>query len=98
MKSIEEVSRTCTELSELDPGSYTFRYPIDRDGKPMPAIRRRVNLSAFVDELNKVLEDLDTLGFALSVEVGVAEDALNEMVNALGLEAASYFLATPRGT
>jgi len=90
MRSVEEaISRTCAELSELDPGSYTFRYPIDRNGKPISATRRRVNLSAFVEELNKVLEDLDTLGFALSAEVGVAEDAFTEMVNAYGLEVVS---------
>ena len=86
-RSIEEtISRACVELSELDPGSYTFRYPIDRNGEPMPATPRRVNLSAFVDEMNRVLEDLGTLGFTLSAEVGVAEDAFTEMVNAYGLE------------
>jgi len=84
----ETISRVCAELSELDPGSYTFRYPLDKNGKPIPTIRRRVNLSAFVEEMNKVLEYLDTLGFALSAEVGVAEEAFTEMVKAYGLEAA----------
>jgi hypothetical protein len=85
----ETVSKTCEELAELDPGSYTFRYPLDTKGTPTPAIGKRVNLSAFVEELNKVLEYLDTLGFALSATVGVAEEAFAPMVDAYGLEALS---------
>jgi hypothetical protein len=91
----ETVSRTCEELSELDPGSYMFRYPMDTKGTPTPGTRRRVNLSAFVGELNKVLEYLDTLGFALNATVGVAKEAFAEMIKTYGTEAESKFRVIP---
>ena len=68
---------TCSDLSELDPDSYAYRYPIDKEGRPSTKRNQRVNLEAFATHMSSLLEDLDTIHFGLSGEIYI-EDAMYE--------------------
>ncbi len=72
---------TCADLSAVDPHSYAFRYPIRRDGRPSTD-QLTMNLRDFANRMSWVLEQLDTILFALSAEIDVSEDA---MALALGI-------------
>ncbi|MBI3304110.1 MAG: hypothetical protein HYZ72_18765 [Deltaproteobacteria bacterium] len=74
------IDNTCAELSELDPDSYAYRYPIDKKGRPSTKKNQRVNLAAFATHMSSLLEDLDTVHFGLSGEIYIAQDALYETV------------------
>lgn len=74
------VETTCAELSELDPGSYSYRYPIDTTGGPSTKKDQVVNLVAFANHMSSVLEELDTIDFVLEGEIDIAQDALYEEI------------------
>lgn len=79
-KVVPVVDRTCLELAEIDPNSFSYRYPIDRMGRPSTKPHQVVNLSAFANRMSSVLDDLDTFHFGLNAEIDIAEDAFREII------------------
>lgn len=72
--------QTCLELSEIDPDSFAFRYPMDKKGRYATRTHLTLNLSSFALHMTEVLESLDTVRFGLGGEIGIAEDALSAAI------------------
>lgn len=53
------------ELDAIDPGSYVFRYPIDRKGKPSQSEHFRVNVLRFERLLDPIFDMLRDWAYAL---------------------------------
>ena len=68
---------TCLELSQIDPDSFSFRYPMDKKGMYATKVHLTLNLSSFALHMSSVLEDLGTVRFGLAGEISIAEDALS---------------------
>jgi hypothetical protein len=67
---------TCIDLAAIDPDSFSFRYPMDKKGQYATKTHLTLNLSAVSKHMSSILEDLDTVRFALGCEIDVAQDAL----------------------
>ena len=76
-RTIPVCRQTCLELSEIDPDSFAFRYPMDKRGKYTTKLHLTLNLTSFAQHMSSVLEDLGTVGFGLGGEIDIAEDALS---------------------
>jgi hypothetical protein len=74
---IPKCRETCIELASIDPESFAFRYPMDRRGNYATKPHLVLNLSSFAEHMSELLEDLDTVRFALNGEIDMAEDALH---------------------
>ena len=68
------VATLCKDWSDIDPGSYAYRYPIDTKGRPSTKKHQVVNLRALSRRMADVLEDLDTVHFGLDIETYKAEE------------------------
>jgi len=77
---IPRCRQTCLELSQIDPDSFSFRYPMDKKGNYATKIHLTVNLSSFALHMSSVLDDLDTVRFGLSGEIDIAEDTLSFVI------------------
>jgi len=85
-KGIELVSKRVlqisSEFSKIDPDSFSYRYPIDRNGNYSTKPHQVVNLEAVHHAMCELLEDLDTIDFGLNVETSQAQE-LYEMLSDL---------------
>ena len=70
----ETVAALCKDWSEIDPGSYAYRYPIDTKGRPSTKKHQVVNLRALSSRMARALEDLDTVHFGLEMETYQAQE------------------------
>lgn len=59
LKSFKHFERLILELEKIDPGSYSFRYPIDRKGAASLPGHFCFNVGAFADKLDGLLKLLD---------------------------------------
>jgi len=48
------VGKIIAEFSKIDPGSYSYRYPVDRNGNPIPIEYTDLHLPTLADVLNGV--------------------------------------------
>ena len=48
------VGETVLEFAKIDPGSYAYRYPVDRQGNPLPMVYSELYLPELADVMNGV--------------------------------------------
>ena len=48
------VKRVVAEFAKIDPDSYSYRYPVDRKGKPVPVVFGVMDLQSLADVINAV--------------------------------------------
>lgn len=72
------LTTTSRDFAEIDPTSFSYRYPVDTNGKAVAATGQSVNLRLFVKHMSGLLEDIDTLNFGLNNMTDVAQDAFTE--------------------
>lgn len=67
------------ELHAFDPGSYAFRYPVDTQGHGAVESHLTFSVVAFAEQMDKLLNFLDDLAFAVEAEWSVRSEtaALN---------------------
>jgi hypothetical protein len=70
-----------SEFQEIDPESFSYRYPIDRKGEHSTSKSQTVNLSAFSTNMNSLLEKMESIDFGFDVET---EYALEKCAPELG--------------
>jgi hypothetical protein len=71
---LEEVAQTAKEFSEIDPSSYSYRYPIDRYGKASAKRNQTVNLTSLAIHMDSILDKLSDIDFGLNIENDKAQE------------------------
>lgn len=87
---IARVTETCREFSDLDAGSYGYRYPINKEGQHSTKSHQVVNLKAFGDRMSSVLADLAVLRFGLDIETDQAQEIFEILQEARDSAASEY--------
>ena len=72
---------TAQEFSEIDPGSYSYRYPISRQGDYLTPKGQSVNLSSLSEHMETILDNLDTINFGLNLETNIAQEVYEAYMN-----------------
>ena len=73
-KIIQDVVSTAQEFSEIDPDSYSYRYPISTKGDYSTRKGQSVNLSSLSDHMETILDKLNTINFGLNLETDIAQE------------------------
>lgn len=77
-QSIREVINsfvtTSHEFTEIDPSSFSYRYPIDKKGNPSTKRGQKTNLRAIAEHMSGLLEDLEAIDFGLDAETYTAQE------------------------
>jgi hypothetical protein len=76
MKKLEVV---VTDLDAVDPGSFNFRYPVNKSLERPVKGSVTMSLVALRSTMTEVLEGFDSIDTALQVEADAAEDALSAL-------------------
>jgi hypothetical protein len=70
----EQMSTTAEEFAQIDKDSFSYRYPIDVKGAPSTRVGQTVNLKAFAEHMDELLEKLEVLDFGMNVETDKAQE------------------------
>lgn len=74
-------SHVITEFSKLDPGSFTFRYPIDKSGKnPLENIRY-INVRRLANYINAFADTMDVASTGISVYLDHKREMISEYID-----------------
>ncbi len=73
-KFLKQVMQVASEFSFVDPDSFAYRYPIDKQGNPSTKSNQVMNLEALYFTMKEVLEGLDTIDFGLDMEADMLEE------------------------
>ncbi len=71
---VPRIECTCTEFAALDPDSFCYRYPANKHSQASTARNQTVNLTAFASHLSSLIQELETIHFALVGETDMAEE------------------------
>lgn len=78
-KSMEKLGHIVRDLDAVDPGSFNFRYPVNKANERPAEGPAVLGLEVLRTQMTEVLEVLDNVDTALGVEVGVATDVLADL-------------------
>lgn len=70
----DDLEYVAQDFSEIDDASFTYRYPIQKDGSPVVAQTQNVDLAGLSSRMNGILERLEVLDFGLDLETEEAQD------------------------
>lgn len=75
-KLLEDVVRLSSEFNDIDPNSFSFRYPINNinPGEHPHKNNLLVNLHSIAIQMNNLLSELENIQFGLIVETYLAQD------------------------
>jgi len=80
--ALDKILQISHEFSEIDPNSYSYRYPIDRKGNASTKHHQVVNLESLYKTMTILLEDLDAIDLGIGIETDKAQK-LYEILNDL---------------
>jgi hypothetical protein len=69
-----EIIDTAKDLSILDKSSFSYRYPIDKKGKPSTKRSQLVDAEAFANHMENMLEKLEVVDFGIDLETERAQE------------------------
>ena len=72
------------EFGEIDPTSFSYRYPIDKNGNYSTKKHQVVNILSVHKNMDKLLSDLEIVNFGLDLETDQAQE-LYELLNDFSL-------------
>lgn len=78
MKKVVCVAR---DFSEIDPISYSYRYPIDNKGRHSTKQNQIVNLQSLATHMDELLSILDVIDFGVNIETHVAQEVYELLEN-----------------
>lgn len=70
----QEILKVSSEFSDIDPGSFGYRYPIDKKGHFSTKPHQVVSLEAIYRTMNELLESMYTLDFGLQIVTDQAQE------------------------
>ena len=71
---MDDVTLTANEFAQIDPDSYSYRYPINKQGGFSTKPKQIVNLESFANHMSELLEKLEIVDFGLSLETSAAQE------------------------
>jgi hypothetical protein len=89
MSVLPEIQDIACELETIDQHSFSYRYPIDRNGRASTENHQVVNLGLLSNSMNRALDTLDTIHFGINMEIGTREEMeefFREVVDILSAE------------
>lgn len=76
-----KIDKFASEYHEIDPTSYCYRYPIDRDGDYSTKNNQVVNIETIYDNFSPFLKDLEAIDFGLGIEKSQAKETFDNIEN-----------------
>ncbi|HEY9693692.1 MAG TPA: hypothetical protein V6D15_15920 [Oculatellaceae cyanobacterium] len=73
-KLLEKVVRVAKDFSEIDPNSFAYRYPINKNGEHSTQRNQFVNLRSLATHMDNLLSELEVIEFGLNVETDLAQE------------------------
>jgi hypothetical protein len=67
LRTFEEVERLLQEVETVDPGSFTFRYPVDTAGQPSVPHYFMLHVPTFCQQMDALLDALEAATMGLEV-------------------------------
>lgn len=91
-KIFPHAERLVLEFNDIDPGSFSFRYPVDTTPDRNPSLKmKNVDLLNFQTVMTKLYHFLDGYSFLIFHLVEMTEDFILEMQSMYEREMASYY-------
>jgi len=84
LASFEDFASLIRDLDSIDPGSYAFRYPVNRSGEPHLPHHFVVNVVAFAQQMDELLQYLDGVATGLHEEWQAEAQAMYELEQLIG--------------
>jgi hypothetical protein len=75
----EKITQTAKEFHDIDPNSFAYRYPIDREGNDSTQRNQIVNLESIYKWMSKLLDDLESVDLGLGIEIESSAMILEEI-------------------
>jgi hypothetical protein len=72
--TVDSMLTVASEFSDIDPDSYAYRYPIDKQGRLSTNPHQVINLEALHRTMKELLEKLAVIDFGLDVETAKAQE------------------------
>ncbi len=73
----DELLPLAKDFALIDPDSFAYRYPIDRNGQPAVSREQCVTLDDLGARVDEMIEHLDTIDFGMQIETDKARELCN---------------------
>jgi hypothetical protein len=70
----EKVLIYAKEFEDIDKDSYSYRYPIKKNGDASTGKNQIINLSAFQSSMDELMEQFDTVSFGFDIEESTSQE------------------------
>jgi hypothetical protein len=77
---IKKLKQLSLEFQQIDPGSFSYRYPITKDGKASTEKNQLINLISFSNNMQELLVDLESLELMLFEEIDLAKESYKKRI------------------
>lgn len=81
---LEQISQNmlgiAAKFAKIDPGSFAYRYPTDKNGNHSTPLNQTVSLQAFHATMSQLLGDLEVIDFGINVETDIAQEFYETMM------------------
>jgi len=85
---VKQINKTvlqyAKEFEQIDPNSFSYRYPINTKGEASARSPQHVNLLSLHESMQKLLDDLDTVHFDMNAEEDWRREAYHIMLESAG--------------
>ena len=71
---VQAFRETADVFSQVDPNSFSYRYPINKTGHPATPKNQTLNLQGLAEHMSALLEQMEILDFGINVELDNAQD------------------------
>jgi len=78
----DKIDLIANEFEQIDSNSYSYRYPMNKNGNESTKHHQVVNLRAFHLTMQELLNELDTIDFGLNIEMDQAQEIYELMQEA----------------
>ena len=77
-KLLSRLTSTARDFDDIDPSSFVYRYPVEPKGRASTDSGQTINLRLFANHMSALLEEIDSVNFALNAMTDVDRDAFTE--------------------
>jgi hypothetical protein len=77
-ETMDLIELVAVEFQEVDPDSFSYRYPIDKKGNASTRHHQVLNLRVIYEIMEKIQDHLDTIDFGLDIEMSNSQEVYEE--------------------